>query len=104
VRVASGAVIRESVILTDAIIEAGAIVERSIVDKQVRIGENARVGAIPVGVPPAIAMIGKNSYIAPGLRIEPGAIIGTDVIPADISSGVIHGDEYIQTRRFPYEV
>jgi len=104
VRVASGAVIRESVILTDAIIEAGAIVERSIVDKQVRIGENAHVGGIPVGVPPAITMIGKNSYIAPGLRIEPGAIIGTDVIPADISSGVIRGEESIQTRRFPYEV
>jgi glucose-1-phosphate adenylyltransferase len=98
------AVIRESVILTDAIIEAGAIVERSIIDKQVRIGENARVGAILVGVPPVITMIGKNSYIAPGLRIEPGAIIGTDVIPSDISSGVIRGDEYIQTRRFPYEV
>jgi glucose-1-phosphate adenylyltransferase len=104
VQVHPGAVIRESVVLTDAVIEAGAIVERTIVDKRARIGENARVGAIQIGVQPLITLLGKNSRIAPGLRIEPGAVIGPDVIPSDMSDRLVRGDEYIETKRFPYEV
>jgi glucose-1-phosphate adenylyltransferase len=104
VQVHSGALIRESVVLTDAVIEAGAIVERTIVDKRSRIGENARVGAIQAGLQPVITMLGKNSRITPGLRVEPGAVIGTDVIPSDLPERLVRGDEYVETRRFPYEV
>jgi glucose-1-phosphate adenylyltransferase len=104
VQVQSGAVIRESVVLTDAVIEAGAIVERTIVDKRSRIGENARVGAIQAGLQPAITILGKNSRITPGLRIEPGAVIGPDVIPSDLPERLVRGDEYLETRRTPYEV
>jgi hypothetical protein len=55
-------------------------------------------------VKPAISMVGKNSLVTPGLRIEAGAIIGTDVIPEDIKTATIRGDEYIQTKRLAYEV
>ena len=104
VQVHPGAVVRESVVLSEAVIEKGAIVERTIVDKRARIGENARIGAVQVGVAPVITMLGKNSRISPGIRIEPGAVIGPDVIPSDFSSMLIRGDEYIQTKREPYEV
>lgn len=104
VRVSAGAVVRESVVLPEAVIESGAIVERAIIDKRVRVGENARIGAVQVGMAPTITMVGKNSYITPGLRIEPGAIIGPDVIPSDFSATTIRGDDYIETRRTPYEV
>ena len=104
VTVKNGAIVRESVLLTDTVIEAGAIVERTIIDKRTQVGENARVGAIEAGPEPRIAMIGKNSMIAPGMIIQAGAIIGTDVIPDDFSSPIVQSDDYIQTKRLAYEV
>ncbi len=104
VTVKNDATVRESVILTDVVIEPGAIVERTIIDKRAQVGENARVGAIEAAPEPRIAMIGKNSVIAAGMIIQPGAIIGTDVIPEDFSSQIIQSDDYIQTKRLAYEV
>jgi len=104
VRVMPGATVRESVILTEAIIHPGAKVERAIIDKRVIIGENATVGGIDLSAPPRITMIGKNSEIPAQLTVEPGAVIATDVIPSDLSGDVIRSDDYIQTKRLPYEV
>jgi glucose-1-phosphate adenylyltransferase len=104
VTIKNGAIVRESVILTDTVVEPGAIIERTIIDKRAQVGENARVGAIEVSLEPRIAMIGKNSVIAAGMIIQPGAIIGTDVIPEDFTSQIIQSDDYIQTKRLAYEV
>lgn len=104
VRVEAGAIVRESIVLTDSTIEAGAILERTIVDKQVRVGQGARVGGITPAAEPLISMIGKNSLIPPAVTIEPGAVIGTDVHPSDFSSDLIRGDVYLQTKRLAYEV
>jgi len=104
VQVGSGAVIKESVILTDAIIESDARIERTIVDKQVRIGNGSRVGGVLSPEELRVTMVGKNSQIPPGLTVEPGAVIATDVIPSDYPGEIIHGDDYIQTKRLPYEV
>lgn len=104
VTVKNGAIVRESVLLTDTVIEPGAIIERTIIDKRAQVGENARVGAIEASPEPRIAMIGKNSVIAAGMIIQPGAIIGTDVIPEDFNSQIIQSDDYIQTKRLAYEV
>jgi glucose-1-phosphate adenylyltransferase len=104
VTVKNGAVVRESILLTDVVVEAGAIVERTIIDKRAQVGENARVGAIEAAPEPRIAMIGKNSVVGTGMIIQPGAIIGTDVIPEDFISQIIQSDDYIQTKRLAYEV
>jgi glucose-1-phosphate adenylyltransferase len=104
VKVGAGAVIKESVILTDAHIEAGAVVERAVIDKKVKIGNNAHVGSILNEDPPVITTIGKNSQIPPRSAIMPGAIIDTDVIASDFTSTNIRSDDYIKTRRQPYEV
>lgn len=102
--VGSGAVVRNSVILTDSVIEDNAVVENSVIEKRVRIGTNARVGSIQTGEEPVITMIGKNSLLPPGMLIEAGAIVGTDVIPEDFISDVVRSGDYIQTKRQPYEV
>jgi glucose-1-phosphate adenylyltransferase len=99
-----GAYVHEAVILTQASMGAGAVVERAIVDKRVQIGQNTRIGGITSGPEPQIAMIGKNSVIPDGMVIEPGAVIGTDVIPSDFSSDIVREDEYLQTKRQAYEV
>jgi glucose-1-phosphate adenylyltransferase len=109
VSVASGAVVRESVILTDTHIGTGALVEHTIIDKKVQVGENAHVGGMGSEDQLEITMIGKSSLIPPGMVVEPGAIIGPDVIESDYHSSnaqspqLVRGSEYIQTKRLPYE-
>jgi glucose-1-phosphate adenylyltransferase len=97
------AVIRESVILTGSVIEKHATVEHVITDKSVHIGENVRMGAINPQEELCITMIGKNSCVPPGFTVEPGAVIGTDVVDSDYSSNIVRGDEYVQTKRAAYE-
>jgi glucose-1-phosphate adenylyltransferase len=104
VQIHPGSIVKESVLLTDAIVERGARIERAIIDKQVRIGKEAIVGGISPSGDLRITMVGKNSQLKVGLIVEPGAVIATDVIPSDFPSDVIRADEYIQTRRLPYEV
>jgi glucose-1-phosphate adenylyltransferase len=104
VRIGEGAVVRESVILTEARIDPGAKVERSIIDKRVYIGERARVGEIYQDAQPVIAMVGKNSHVPQDMVVEPGAVIGTDVIPDDFPGHRVRSSDYIQTKRLPYEV
>ncbi len=104
VRVGPGAVIRESVVLTDAIIEANASVEHAIIEKRVHVYEGARVGVYQDVEKPTIAMVGKNSHVMPGMVIEPGAVIGPDVIDSDYPSQHVRNTDYIQTKRLPYEI
>lgn len=104
VQVGAGAVIRESIVLTDCIIEENAVIEHCIIDKRVHIGNGAQIGKIVSADQPVITTVGKNSKITPGLIIEPGAIIGTDVFPDDFTSDIVRGDQYIETQRLAYEV
>jgi glucose-1-phosphate adenylyltransferase len=103
VLVRPGAIIRESIVLTSTEIESGAVLEHAIIDKKVTIGANTHVGAIISVTDPQITMIGKNSHIPADFNIEAGAVIGTDVISTDFTSNLVHGDEYIQTKRSVYE-
>jgi len=104
VMVRSGAVVKESIILTDSVVESGAVVERAILDKHVRIGENARIGGTSQEGEPILTMVGKNSHVPAGFVVEPGAVISTDVIAEDYSSNIVHGDDYIFTKRSAHEV
>lgn len=99
-----GAVVRESVLLTDCVVESGAVVERAILDKRVQVGEGARVGG-GIGDPNIrLTMIGKNSSLPPGLVVETGAEISTDVSPEDFEGSFVKVGQTIQTKRQPYEI
>jgi glucose-1-phosphate adenylyltransferase len=104
VQVAASAVVRQSIILADTIIEAGAVLERVITDKRVQIDQSARIGRLDGEGEPLLTMIGKNSHVPSGLTIEPGAVIGPDVIPSDFSTTLVRGKDYIETRRMPNEI
>jgi len=104
VLVRPGAVIRESIILTDSVIESDAIIERAIIDKKVHIQSQARVGGMIDTAEPVLTMVGKNSEIPKGFTVEPGAVIGTDVVESDYPAPVIRGDDYILTKRLAHEV
>jgi glucose-1-phosphate adenylyltransferase len=104
VMIRPGAVVRESIIMTDSVIERGAIVERAIIDKQVQVGENARIGGGIANPEIILTVIGKNSLIPAGMVVEPGATIGTDVVVSDYSGSVVRSGETLETKRQPYEI
>ncbi len=104
VRVKPGAKIVESIVLTNTVIEVGAEVYRAIIDKQAFIGELAKVGLHDADQSLLVTMIGKNSVIPPNQIIEAGGVIATDVIEEDFPSNYTRRDDYIQTKRLPYEV
>lgn len=101
--VQAGAVVKESIVLTDTVIESGASIQRTVLDKKVRVGAGAQIGAIlPKEI--RIAMVGKSSIVPAQTIIEPGGIIGTDVIPSDYSELFVRPGERVQTRRLPNEL
>jgi glucose-1-phosphate adenylyltransferase len=104
VKVKEGAIIRDSIILTDAIIERNAIVEQSVIEKKVVVGEGTRVGSISENIEDRITMVGKSAVVPPGVIIEAGAMIGSDVHFEDYPSQTVQSNDFIQTKRLPYEL
>lgn len=93
VRVARGAVVRNSIILTDTNIKVGAIVDRSIVDKRVTVGENAHIGYSTDYRPnplehlvSGISLIGKNTHIRPDVRIGRNCVVAADLEQDDFTT------------------
>ena len=104
VRVAAGAIVRDSIVMFDAVIGAGATVDRAIVDKEAWIGAEASVGTgddlrpnadEPERLYAGITLVGKRARVPPRrpdrpklpdrpgshrtrLRLQPGGRIGTD--------------------------
>jgi glucose-1-phosphate adenylyltransferase len=96
VRVARGAVVRNSIILTDSEIHSGAIVDRSILDKRVIVGENAHIGYSadyrpnPLGhLVSGLTVIGKNTCIRPQVRIGRNCVIAPDLDVSDFTVEVV---------------
>ena len=103
VKIKANVEINESIILTDTIIEEGSKVHRGILDKRAHIGRNVMIGD-PNSSEVLISMVGMNSIIPENSILEPGAIVGTDVIPSDYSKNNVKTREDIQTRRLPHEI
>ncbi len=74
VKVAAGAVVRDSVLMGDTEIGADAKVDYSIIDTNVIIGEGAVVG-VEKGKAKGIAVLGEDVVVKAGAVIEDGAII-----------------------------
>ncbi len=103
--VKSGAQVRESIVLTDTILASGARVERAILDKRIRVEENVHLGDLQADpLRDGLPVVGKNTHLPAGLRVEPGATIGPDVIPSDFESLFVARGQTIMTKRKPYEI
>jgi len=92
VYVGPGALVRDSIILTDSRVEAGATVVRCILDKSVTVSSGCVIGSetdvavnemFPDSVNTGLTIVGKNAYIPPGVRIGSNCVIGADVGEAD---------------------
>lgn len=102
--VRAGAAVRESILLTDCEIGSGAVVERAILDKRVRVGAGSRIGGGIADVNIRLTLVGKGTELPAGIIVEPGAEIGTDVIPSDLDGLYIASTQIVQTKRQPYEL
>lgn len=104
VRVAPGAVVRDSVVMNDTYIDPRAKVERAIIDKEVHIGEGAEIGYGVDGSPnrlyperlnTGLTVIGKRARIPAGIRIGHNVIINPDVHEGHFQSDFVASGETI---------
>ncbi len=86
--VKKGAIVRSSIVLTDAVIEEMAVVDRAILDKNVRVGARARVGhgsdfdvpnEVDPGLNTGISLVGKNAIIPPRMTVGRNCVIAGDL-------------------------
>lgn len=110
VTVGAGAHVRDSVVFADTRIEARAQVDRSILDKYVRIGEDARVGE-EAGAPPegiewlaGLCVIGKDSWVPPGGRMQRPSQIGVGGRYEDFPGGVLPPGSLVTDRHWYQEI
>ena len=104
VRVAPGAIVRDSVIMNDTFIAAGARVERAIVDKEVHIGEGAEVGYGVDNVPnhryperlnTGLTVVGKRARIPGGLKVGHNVVISPNVNEASFEADYVASGETV---------
>jgi len=105
VRVAVGAVVRDSIVMFDSVIRPGAVIDRAILDKEVVVGQGAMVGDGPLDGAPnraepsrlntGITVVGKQSIIPRGARIGRNVRIGGGVRTTDFKSRVVKTGESV---------
>lgn len=102
-----GAVVRDSIIMTDTVIGPGAVVDRCIIDKHVRVGAGCYLGygddytpnwLEPNRLNTGITIVGRNAVIPEGVRAGRNVLIGTDVVEADFSGREIESGDTIDPR------
>ena len=90
--VEKGAVVKDSVIMTDTIIRSGAHVNACVLDKHIEVGENAQLGVgedmtpnklEPNNIKTGITIVGKNARIPAGAVIGRNCRIDPDTKPTD---------------------
>ena len=94
VRVAHGAMVRDSVIFEDCCIEEDATVDLCILDKRVQIGTGATVGfgdnleeanhAFPNHLYTGITLVGKKACLPAHMRVGRNCIIGSGYVGRDV--------------------
>jgi glucose-1-phosphate adenylyltransferase len=104
VRVAAGAIVRDSVVMNDAVIGPNARVERAIVDKFVTVGEGAEIGYGVDNIPnrqhpdrlnTGLTAVGKRAFIPPGLKVGHNVIIKPKANENDFTDGFVASGETV---------
>ena len=102
-----GAVIRDSIVMTDSEIGPGTVIDRCIIDKEARIGANAYLGfgddfspnwLDPKRLDSGLTIVGRNAVVPDGVRAGRNVLIGTDVNEEDFASREIASGDTIDPR------
>ncbi len=104
VTVEPGATVTDSVVMADSTVERSAIVDRAILDKYVRVGAGALVGAggVPAGPEHAwlegLALVGKDAQIPAGTSIGRASVIGIGAGAADFETTALPAGTHTPSR------
>ena len=108
VKVARGAVVKDSIIMSDSFIGQDSVIERSILDKEVVVGDDCNVGfgddfevnrKEPKTVNTGISIVGKRARIPAGVRLGRNCIIYGGVVEDDFPGLEIQSGETIEPKR-----
>ncbi len=103
-----GADVRDSVIMNDTIVRSGAFVDCCILDKEIEIGENARIGGgkdstpnklEPDKISTGITIVGKRARIPAGVRIGRNCRIDPSTLPEDYETDQVSSGETISKKK-----
>jgi glucose-1-phosphate adenylyltransferase len=102
--VLEGAVVRDSVVMTDSQIGPGAVVDRCIIDKEVVIGAGARLGVgdddtpnwtEPERLNTGITLVGRNARVPGGITAGRNVLIAPNVAERHFTSAEIVSGESV---------
>jgi len=98
VQVMAGAVVRDSIVMTDSLAGPEAVLDRVILDKNVLVGKGVHLGFgedyspnqdQPDQLRTGISLVGKNTRIPPGISVGRNVVIGSDLPESAIPGPMI---------------
>jgi glucose-1-phosphate adenylyltransferase len=107
VRVAEGAVVKDSIVLNDSIISPHSVVDYSILDKEVLVGAGSYIGygdnfqinrREPKVVNTGITIIGKRAKIPPGTKLGRNCLIYNNTAEEDFPGSDIQSGESVRPK------
>ncbi len=108
VRVGEGAVVKDSIVLSDSIIGPHSIVDYSILDKEVTIGVGCHIGygdnfqinrREPKVINTGITVIGKRAKVPPGIKAGRNCLVYNNVLEDDFTDTDIQSGETVRAKR-----
>jgi len=107
-RVAEGAVVKDSIILSDSVVGPHSVIDYSILDKEVVIGAGCHIGfgdnfqinrREPKVANTGITVIGKRTKVPDGIKIGRNCIVYHGVMESDFPGSDIQSGDTIRSRR-----
>jgi glucose-1-phosphate adenylyltransferase len=101
----AGAVVRDSILLFDAVVGAGSVIDRAILDREVRVGQNCRIGEGAAGPPnqqaptrlnTGLTLVGKRTQLPDNLTVGRNCKIGAGLQPEDFPSATVASGETVE--------
>jgi len=108
VRVAEGAVIKDSVLMNDTVIGRNCVIDHTIIDKEVIVGAESHIGhgedyrfnhVSPKILNSGLTIIGKRTTVPARYKIGRNCIIYDSVTPGDLPDKEVQSGETIKPRR-----
>lgn len=108
VRVGEGAVVRDSIVLSDSVVGPHSVIDYSILDKEVIVGAGCHIGCgenfqinrrEPKVANTGISVIGKRGQVPDGTKIGRNCIVYNNVLESDFPGPDIQSGETIRPRR-----
>jgi len=113
VRVAEGAVVKDSIIMDGTEVGRNSVIDHSILDKEIMIAADCHVGfgddfrinrSNPKVLNTGLTIVGKRTAIPSGYKIGRNCIIYDNVVEVDFASPEVQSGETIRPKRKPIRI